>query len=322
MTARIEAATARVEIQQLAVRYAQALDARDLDALAALWDPDVWMGKAWGGGETGVRRFFEPVLRRFYRSIHMIVGHGIDLLDATHARGQVYCRAEHESGPDWVVQAIVYEDDYRFADGRWGFLKRRHHHWYSSPIDKAPTAPSFEDWPGFGGPPPNLPQAWPTWTPFWERAGPDAILATTTAPDAPRQANEAVSIKPADRLEIHELAARYGMVIDDRDWEGLAKVFTEDAVFRLEGFGAGDTRVEGLAAIRAYMAAARHPVAHHVTNVVIDTNETGVTLRSKIVGTLDKGRAGSADYRDQLRRTSSGWRIAERAVALRRGDRV
>jgi hypothetical protein len=28
----------------------------------------------------------------------------------------------------------------------------------------------------------------------------------------------------ADRLEIHELAARYGTTIGDRDWEGLEEV--------------------------------------------------------------------------------------------------
>jgi hypothetical protein len=29
-----------------------------------------------------------------------------------------------------------------------------------------------------------------------------------------------------DRIELHELAARYGDLIDARDWPGLASVFT------------------------------------------------------------------------------------------------
>jgi hypothetical protein len=37
----------------------------------------------------------------------------------------------------------------------------------------------------------------------------------------------------ADRLELHELAARYGDLNDARDWPGLASVFTADAVFEL-----------------------------------------------------------------------------------------
>ena len=140
--ARLRSAASMVEIQQLAVRYAQAIDSRDLDALAELWVPDVWMGKAHGAGPSAVRSYFEPVLQPFYRSIHMIVGHRVDMIDAAHARGQVYCRAEHESGSDWIVQAIVYDDEYRLADGRWGFVKRRHHHWYSAPIDSATNATS------------------------------------------------------------------------------------------------------------------------------------------------------------------------------------
>jgi ketosteroid isomerase-like protein len=131
----------------------------------------------------------------------------------------------------------------------------------------------------------------------------------------------AATLSVADRIEIHELAAWYGIVIDDRDWEGLARVFTDDAVFVTSGFGPGrDQRIEGLAAIRAYMDGARHPVAHHVTNVAVEIDASGVRLRSKIVGTLPKGRAGSADYRDRLRHTSQGWRIAERLVTLRRAD--
>ena len=40
-----------------------------------------------------------------------------------------------------------------------------------------------------------------------------------------------------DRLEIHELTARYGTSIDDRDWDGLEDVFCRDAVYQLHGFG-------------------------------------------------------------------------------------
>ncbi|HEY2107565.1 MAG TPA: nuclear transport factor 2 family protein, partial [Candidatus Binataceae bacterium] len=40
-----------------------------------------------------------------------------------------------------------------------------------------------------------------------------------------------------DRLELHEIAARYGDLIDERDWEGLAAVFTTDAVFDATDLG-------------------------------------------------------------------------------------
>ena len=176
---------AQLAIQQLAVRYAMAVDARDLDLLAEQWSPDAWMGKQHGAGPDGVRSFFRPVLQRFYRSVHMVVGHRIDLIDEDNATGSVYCRAEHESGDDWVVQAIVYDDTYRRTDGRWGFTSRVHRHWYSSEMDARPTGPSFEDWPGWDGPLPDLPHAWPTWQAFWEQARPAQVAAVTRYPDPP-----------------------------------------------------------------------------------------------------------------------------------------
>ena len=177
---------AQLAIQQLAVRYAMAVDARDLDLLAEQWSPDAWMGKQHGEGPDGVRSYFRPILQRFYRSVHMVVGHRIDLVDEDNATGTVYCRAEHESGDDWVVQAIVYDDTYRRTDGRWGFASRHHRHWYSSEVDARPKGPSFEDWPGWDGPLPDLPHSRPTWQAFWEDAGTAQVGAVTRYPDRPQ----------------------------------------------------------------------------------------------------------------------------------------
>ncbi|HKE72257.1 MAG TPA: nuclear transport factor 2 family protein [Acidimicrobiales bacterium] len=177
--ARVEA---HLAIQQLAVRYAMAIDARDLDLLAEQWAPDVWMGRRHGQGRDAVRRYFEPILQRFYRSIHMVVGHRIDVIDAECATGSVYCRAEHESGSDWVVQAIVYDDTYRLVDGAWGFVKRTHRHWYSAPITEAPTPPTFERWPGYPGPLPDLPHAWPSWDRYWSAVDDDTVARITRRP--------------------------------------------------------------------------------------------------------------------------------------------
>jgi ketosteroid isomerase-like protein len=123
-------------------------------------------------------------------------------------------------------------------------------------------------------------------------------------------------LKTADRVEIHELAARYGFMVDDRDWDSLASVFTEDALYVIR-FPDGDRRWDGISGIRSLMDPGRHPLAHHVTNVMVDAGPDGVTMRSKVVGTLPEGRAASFDYRDKLRRTADGWRIAERVVTLR-----
>jgi hypothetical protein len=122
-----------------------------------------------------------------------------------------------------------------------------------------------------------------------------------------------------DRIAIHELAARYGNVIDEGDWEGLARVFSADATFDIVGFGAIDKRTVGLAAIQAMLASsATHPVSHHVTNVEVHSDDDRVHLFFKVIGPGPKGRVGSAEYRDIVRRESDGWRIVTHVAALRR----
>ncbi len=130
-------------------------------------------------------------------------------------------------------------------------------------------------------------------------------------------------------MSIHELAGRYGNVIDDRDtavrsiavrprsWDGLGRVFTEDAVFELRGLGP-DERLQGLGAIRRKMAESTdHPVTHHVTNVGVHDDDDLVRLFFKLRGPGRRGRVGSADYHDVVRREAHGWRICEHRVTLR-----
>jgi len=120
-----------------------------------------------------------------------------------------------------------------------------------------------------------------------------------------------------DRLALHELAARYGNVIDDRAWDELSTVFAADATFETIGF-ADTTRVAGLAAIRTMLEQSRHPVAHHVTNVEVREDGDVVHLFFKVIGPGPRGRVGSADYRDVVRREPDGWRIVTHCATLRR----
>ncbi len=90
--------------------------------------------------------FITPRLRWFYRSIHQIVGHRVELLGPDTARGQVHCRAEHEVGNRWIVMAIRYDDEYRKVDGQWLFARRREHHWYAADVTDRPQSVAFEGW--------------------------------------------------------------------------------------------------------------------------------------------------------------------------------
>ena len=174
--ARIEA---RQAIGQLPIRYAIAVDTRNLDDWVDLFVPDVDMGRH-GRGREALRAYIEPQLRWFYRSIHQICGHAFDFSDADHASGHVYCRAEHEEAGCWIVMAICYFDDYVRKDGRWYFARRREKHWYAADVLERPSAP-FNAWPGRDLPP-ALPAAFPSWASFWSRLGEGHIDRLTDLP--------------------------------------------------------------------------------------------------------------------------------------------
>lgn len=179
LPARIDRIESLQAIGQLPIRYALAVDGRDLESWIALFVEDVQCGRH-GAGRTVLRGLIEPQLRQFYRSIHQICGHHIDLDDADHAHGVVYCRAEHEVGGEWVVMAIAYFDDYARRDGQWYFVRRREKHWYSLDIRDRPAEP-FHRWPDNGAAP-QLPASFATWLPFWADSGDAAVAALTSSP--------------------------------------------------------------------------------------------------------------------------------------------
>ena len=178
---RLERVEAQLAIQQLAVRYAVAVDARDLDAYVNLFTPDVDC-RTHGKGREALRRFIDPAVRTFYRSVHQICGHIIELIDADHAKGTVYCRAENEAGDKWVVMAICYFDTYERRDGCWYFARRSGRHWYSSDVLERPGDPQFQNWPAWQDHKPALPHQFPSWKRFWERSDPAELGRLTSKP--------------------------------------------------------------------------------------------------------------------------------------------
>lgn len=110
-----------------------------------------------------------------------------------------------------------------------------------------------------------------------------------------------------DRIALHELAARYGDLVDDEDVDGLDQVFTHDATFDVNG-----RVLDGLAAIRHFIEAeARRPLSHHITNVRVEEGETGVVLCSRIISIRPTG-VTTGRYRDQVVKGPDGWRVARR----------
>lgn len=169
--ARLARIEAQLAIGQLPIRYALAIDQRDLDAWAELFVPDVDMGRH-GSGREVLREWIAPAVSQFYRSIHQICGHRIALgqsgpaEEPETATGQVYCRAEHEVGERWIVMAIRYDDEYRRVDGEWLFSRRRERHWYAADLLERPQQVSFDSW-HTSHEAPGLPAHSPSWAAFW-----------------------------------------------------------------------------------------------------------------------------------------------------------
>ncbi|MET7781369.1 nuclear transport factor 2 family protein [Streptomyces sp. NPDC005388] len=162
---RLDRIESHLAIQQLPIRYALAVDARDLVAWVGCFRPDVDMGRH-GHGREDLLAYIDPLVRGFHRSVHQICGHRIEFTGRDTATGSVYCRAEHEVGERWIVMAIRYLDDYARVDGEWHFSRRREQHWYAADVTERPQTAGFEGWEGAGRP--ALPDAFPTWTDFWK----------------------------------------------------------------------------------------------------------------------------------------------------------
>ena len=131
---------------------------------------------------------------------------------------------------------------------------------------------------------------------------------------------EAIKLTVEERLDIAELAVRYGNIVDDRDWSRFSELFTEDAVLTISGLPDGEVVQDGMAAIVEYMETSRHAVSHHITNVELVSQGDAVRVRAKIIGPGRTGRVGVGDYDDLVVRTDSGWRISRKRLTLRTGD--
>ena len=159
---------AHEEIRQLAARYALALDSRDVATMVSLFVDDVETGDGRVGREA-LAEWFDPILRPYRTTFHIIGNHIIDVIDESHATGVVYCRPEHEVGDLWVVMPMQYWDRYeRQADG-WRFRSRRPVVFYAADVLEHPLR--VEDRFHFPDNPmihrAELPEKWETWRSFW-----------------------------------------------------------------------------------------------------------------------------------------------------------
>jgi hypothetical protein len=121
-----------------------------------------------------------------------------------------------------------------------------------------------------------------------------------------------------DRLEIERTISTLGRCLDERDFEGLRDLFTENASVATPGGTATghDALVD--------QARGRHSnddgIQHVITNLLVDQDGDHAEVRANLL--VSFAHAGPADpapfllgevYRFELRRTGDGWRISSLA---------
>jgi hypothetical protein len=167
--ARLDRLESLDEIRQLAHRYALAIDTRNIDDLVELFIDDVHVGRA-GSGRPALRAWFVEALSEVGTTIHLVANHVIDFDDADHARGVVYCRDEVERETDWGIGYVQYWDRYERRDGRWYFVHRGFNRWFMVDALTRPSRGAGLDEDGLTTG--RLPDAWPSWSRFWNEVAP------------------------------------------------------------------------------------------------------------------------------------------------------
>ena len=136
------------EIQQLAYRYAFAVDSGDRELFESLW---IETDHARGGTFVDVhaaRGWIGPNLEKPHRSSVLFVGnHLIDFDGADDAHGTVYTLVQIEIDGEFLDQTVIYEDRYGRIDGRWLFRDRNHLLWYGSERSPNPLRQPPANWP-------------------------------------------------------------------------------------------------------------------------------------------------------------------------------
>ena len=124
---------------ELAHRYAVALDRKDMDALVGLFVPAI---------QDKVRASLVPAVERLGVTVLSVTTQTVDLVDADHATGVVYCTGEIEDPSDgWIRQQIVYQDRYERVDGQWYIRARDHQLVYGVTLPANPLTQPPANWP-------------------------------------------------------------------------------------------------------------------------------------------------------------------------------
>lgn len=137
--------------------------------------------------------------------------------------------------------------------------------------------------------------------------------------ESPTTNSDLAGLSVEDVLSIHAVVEKYGFLIDDRAFDRLSEVFTDDARVdyrdRRSDPPVGNGPFDGLVEIERQMNILEHPVQHMLVSHLIDDASDGeVVVRSKAIVPLQSGAVADIEYRDTLVRTPAGWRIRDKSI--------
>lgn len=121
--------------------------------------------------------------------------------------------------------------------------------------------------------------------------------------------------------ELHLVLVRYARLCDERDWDAIGEVFSDDASANYGGWSLPD-RPAILAMLRNNLGGCG-PTQHLLGNLVVELDGESVCSRIAVraahrgAGEL-KGESYDCMgyYHDRWTRTSGSWRIAQRAMVV------
>jgi 3-phenylpropionate/cinnamic acid dioxygenase small subunit len=129
------------------------------------------------------------------------------------------------------------------------------------------------------------------------------------------------TVRAEDVVEIHQLLAEYGHVVDARDWQRFRELFVADA--HLDYTRAGAVEVfHDVDSITSWFEKANHPSAHHVVNIFVYEQDGEMRVRSKFFAPYTREthapkRWYGGDYDDIVVRTPHGWCFSSRTCSAR-----
>jgi hypothetical protein len=121
-----------------------------------------------------------------------------------------------------------------------------------------------------------------------------------------------------DIEQIRRLKARYFRLVDTKDWDGLADVFTADVVvdMRSEGGGVTSTREDFLAYLRANIEHVTTVHHGHMPEITLEdtADASGIWAMEDMLWWPDgaplRRMHGYGHYHETYRRGPDGWQIA------------